>query len=41
MGAGVGTLAMVGGRTYKGGGFSQPREGYRTEFYIHLVPANV
>ena len=21
-------------------GLSQPREGYRTEFYIHLVPAN-
>ena len=40
MGAGAGTLAMVEGRTYKAMGLSQPREGYRTEFYIHLVPAN-
>ena len=41
IGAGTGTLAMVGARTYKAVGLSQAREGYRTEFYIHLVPANV
>ena len=29
-----------GATTYKAVGLSQPREGYRTEFYIHLVPAN-
>ena len=40
IGAGTETLAMVGARTYKAVGLSQPREGYRTEFYIHLVPAN-
>ena len=40
MGAGTGTLAMVGARTYKAVGLSQAKEGYRTEFYIHLVPAN-